>query len=145
MKWNTNESSGNFEKFSFVQPFLGEGINMINSSSKFISQFLIVAMLAVPFQTAQAGLIGTEQIIAAQQTQGDRVRVADFLSRAEVQGQLQAMGITADAAKDRVSAMTDVEVQRLAGKIDSLPAGAASNAAVILVIVLLVWLFYTYK
>lgn len=118
---------------------------MINSSSKFISQFLIVAMLAVPFQAAQAGLIGTEQIIVAQQTQGDRARVADFLSRAEIQGQLQAMGITADAAKDRVSAMTDVEVQRLAGKIDSLPAGASSTAAIVLVLVILVWLFYTYK
>lgn len=118
---------------------------MTNSSFKFISQFLIVAMLAVPFQAAQAGMIGTEQIIAAQQVQGNRERVADFLSRAEVQGQLQAMGITADAARDRVSAMTDVEIQSLAGKIDSLPAGAASNAAIVLVLVILVWLFYTYK
>lgn len=118
---------------------------MINSNFKFISKFLIVAMLAVPFQAAQAGMIGTEQIVAAQQTQTNRERVADFLSRAEVQGQLQTMGITADAAKDRVSALTDVEVQRLAGKIDSLPAGAISTWGAVLLIAVLVWLFYTYK
>jgi len=118
---------------------------MTHSSFRSISKLLIVAMLAVPFQTVQAGLIGTEQIAAVQQVQGNRARVADFLSRAEVQGQLQSLGVSSVAAQERVAAMTDAEVAQIAGKIDSLPAGAISTWGAVALIALAVWLFYTYK
>jgi hypothetical protein len=46
-----------------------------------------------------------------------------------VQNQLSALGLSAAGASERVNALTDDEVQQLAGKIDSLPAGADGGRA----------------
>ena len=112
------------------------------SFMKFMSHVLVMCMVALPFQTAQATMVGTEQVVAAAQAQQDRDKVRSFMARADVQQQLQAMGVKAGDAQDRVAAMTDVEVRTIAGKIDSLPAGAMSGwgiAAIVIVIGLIVW------
>ncbi len=108
--------------------------------SKLISQLLIVAMIVMPF-SAQAGMIGTDQVVASAQDRVNRDKVLDFVSRGEVVKQLEALGLSASTAKDRVGAMTQEEVNQLAGKIDSLPAGASDSgwwiaAAVVLAIVI---------
>jgi Family of unknown function (DUF6627) len=80
--------------------------------------------------------------VASAQAQQDRDNVRSFLARADVQQQLQAMGVKAGNAQDRVAAMTDDEVKTIAGKIDSLPAGGTSGwaiAAIVIVIGLIVW------
>lgn len=118
---------------------------MTQTLFKLISKLLIVAMLAVPFQAAQAGLVGTDQVVTSQQTQGSKDRVIEFLSRGDMKSQLQAMGISPEVAKDRVNALTDEEIQRIANNIDSLPAGATSGWAWVLVIAIVVWIFYAYK
>jgi uncharacterized protein DUF6627 len=112
---------------------------------RLISQLLILSMMTLPFAT-QAAMIGTDQVIANAQVQADRDRVNSVISRADVQKQLQAFGLGVDAAKDRVNALTDEEVQRLAGKLDSLPAGADSGwawAAVIIIVAVVIW--YVWK
>ena len=103
-------------------------------------------MAMLPFQSLQAGMIGTDQIASAASAQADRATVLGYMNRSEVTGQLQAMGVDLKTAKDRVAAMTDQEVRTLAGNLDSLPAGAKSNGwAWAVVIVLAVWIFYTWK
>lgn len=107
---------------------------------RLISCMLIVSLTSLPF-TAQAALIGTDEAVA--QAQDSRARVQDFVARADVQQQLQQFGITPQNAKDRVDALTEAEVRQIAGKIDALPAGAASGgAAVIGITVLLVLIVY---
>jgi hypothetical protein len=97
-------------------------------------------MLAMPF-SSQAGMISTDQVAAA--AQGDaRIQVNAYLARADVQSQLQTMGISPATAKDRVAAMTDEEVSRLAGQIQSAPAGAHSAWAVAVAIAIIVWAIY---
>jgi hypothetical protein len=67
------------------------------------------------------------------------------MARADVQQQLQAMGIQPGEAQARVATMTDAEVNAIAGKIDSLPAGATSGwaiAGIVIVIALIVWWFW---
>lgn len=114
---------------------------MQGSFMKLISRLLIVCMLAVPF-SSQAAMIGTEQVVAAQQAAA-RDQVQSYLARGDVQSQLQSLGISPDTAKDRVAAMTDAEVQQLAGQIQSAPAGAASNAwAVAVGLAIIVWVVY---
>jgi len=97
-------------------------------------------MIWSPIQFAQAGMIGTDQV-ASVASQADRNTVLQFLGRADVSSQLQSLGVDAATAKDRVAAMTDQEVQSLAGKIHSMPAGADSTGVVILLIVVaaVVW------
>jgi len=51
---------------------------------------------------------------------------------------VQALGLDPASAKDRVAAMTDSEVQSLAGRINSMPAGADSSGVVLLIIVIAV-------
>ena len=109
---------------------------------RLISYIIIFSLAGLPF-TAQAGLIGTDEVVSQTQLQTDRAKVSDFVSRADVQQQLQQFGLTQQNAKDRVDALTEAEVQHIAGKIDALPAGATSGgAAVVGITVLLVLIVY---
>jgi hypothetical protein len=112
-----------------------------------ISRLLVVSMMLLPFQSIQAGMVGTDQVSAAASAQASRDAVLATLARAEVASQLQAMGIDANAAKSRVGAMTDDEVRTLQSQIDSLPAGALSGWAWagIVVVAILIWYLYTQK
>jgi hypothetical protein len=104
---------------------------------------LIVLMVWTPFQAVQAGMIGTDQV-ATTSSQADRSAVLSFVSRADVASQLQAMGLDASSAKDRVAAMSDQEVSYLAGRINSLPAGA-DTAGVILLILIIAAIWWVWK
>ena len=105
-----------------------------------LCRLLMVLMIWSPVQFAQAGMIGTDQV-ASTSSQADRNTVLQFLGRAEVANQLQAMGVEAASVKDRVAAMSDLEVQQIAGKIQSMPAGADSTGVIILLLVVaaVVW------
>jgi len=110
-------------------------------SKRFVCQFLALCLIGLPF-TARAGMIGTDEVIAQAQVQSERDKVRTFLSRADVQQQLQQQGVDPQLAKDRVSAMTDQEVSMISGKIDQLPAGADGALTVIAIAALLVILIY---
>lgn len=112
---------------------------MSQSFVRFLSRLLIVCMIGLPFQ-AQAGLIGTDEVISAAQAAAARDTVASFLNRGEVSSQLQALGLGAKEAQDRVAALTDAEVAKLAGQIDRLPAGADGSSLVLLILLgVLIW------
>jgi hypothetical protein len=100
-----------------------------------LCRLLIVLMAWSPVQFAQAGMIGIDQVASAA-SQADRTAVLQFLGRADVTSQLQALGVDSATAKDRVAAMTDLEVRSLAGKIQSMPAGADSTGTIILLVVI---------
>lgn len=113
---------------------------MKSSWFRLVSRLLIMSMLGFSFQSAFAGLVSTDQVAGA--SQSDRDKVASFLSRSEVASQMQAMGIQPQAAKDRVAAMTDEEVAKVAGKIDTLPAGAFSGWAIAAIIIVILAIIY---
>jgi hypothetical protein len=102
--------------------------------ARMLCRLLVVLMVWSPMQLAQAGMIGTDQVASAA-SQADRNTVLQFLGRAEVTQQLRSLGVDPATVKDRVAAMTDQEVQQIAGKIDSMPAGA-SDAGVLLFVLL---------
>ena len=116
---------------------------MSSTMKKMTCRALIVSMLALSFQTANAGMIGADQAAAAGAAQTDRSTLLSFLSRAETAAQLQAQGIDPAMARERVAAMTDQEVQALAQDIHTAPAGAMSSGGWIAVILIagLVWYF----
>lgn len=110
---------------------------------RLISQMLIVSMMMLPF-SAQAGVIGTDQAIASAQDVTNRDKVNDFMSRGDVIKKFEALGLNAATAQERVNAMTQQEINQIAGKIDSLPAGATASAWWLLVVVIAVWLWWSY-
>ena len=116
---------------------------MKNIFVRYICRILIVCMGAFPFST-YAGMVGTNEVVAAVQAQGARDKLRDFVGRNEVSNQLQNLGISPTAAQARVGAMTDAEVASVVGQIDSLPAGGTSGWAIfaVLVIIGLVWYYW---
>ena len=79
-------------------------------------------------QVAQAAMVSTEAVAAAAQDEASlarRAHVMATLNRADVAEALSAKGIDMDAARARVSALSDAEVAQLAEQIDQAPAGAS--------------------
>jgi len=100
-----------------------------------LCRLLMVLTALSPLQFAQAGMIGTDQVASAA-SQADRSTVLQFLGRPEVASQLQSLGVDGARAQDRVAAMTDQEVQQLAGKIQNMPVGADDTGTIILVLII---------
>ena len=107
---------------------------------------LVAASLsyAGALHSAQAALIGTEQVAAAQgvvsadaDAAAQRAHVLSFLDRPELVAGLTDKGVSADQARERIAALTDAEVLQLAGSLDTAPAGADVVGTIVFIFVLL--------
>ena len=97
---------------------------------------IIAAFFLLAAAPARAGMISSDAAIP--QPPGDRERVEAVLARPDVQKELEKRGIAPADAAARVQAMSDSEVARLAGRLDSLPAGAAiTNEELLLIIIII--------
>ena len=99
---------------------------------RLIAQLLIVCMVWTPF-SLRAAMVGTDQAIAGVQDQDNRDKVVRFVQRDDVAKQLESMGLSSASAQERVNAMTQQEINQLAGNIDSLPAGAVDTVGWVLI------------
>lgn len=99
---------------------------------------VFAALLGIGTPSAQAGMVGTEEVLDRQAAASDRAKLKAFLERASVVEKMKALGVDGIAAHDRVAALGDEEVQALAQRIDSLPAGAALATTDIIIILLAV-------
>ncbi len=117
-------------------------MNFLRLNARTIAFPMVVLMLAlcVPMGVAQAALVGTDQVITRTEIDNDRARVAAFLAREDVRRQIESMGVDPDEAAARVDGLSDAEVQQIAARIDTLPAGqdALGTILVILLVVFLV-------
>jgi hypothetical protein len=106
----------------------------------------MVAMLLImssPPPLALAGLVGTEDVLAGADADAHRSRLVEFLGRDDVRAHMERLGIAPGEALARVTALSDEEVTRIAGHLDTMPAGqspvgAIVGAAVVVFLVLLV-------
>ena len=104
--------------------------------SKLRNSLLFAAALALPTQSALADLVSTDQLVSDATIQVDRDKIRAFMSRADAERSLKALGVDPESAKQRVDALTDAEVVSLAGKIDTLPAGGNLSTNDIIIILL---------
>lgn len=105
---------------------------------RLVCRLLIVSMAALPLQ-AGAGLVGTD---AAVSEGSARERVALLVARDDVAAQLASLGVSREEARSRVAALSDAELDRIAGQLDRLPAAAGGTGVGILLIALfLLWRF----
>lgn len=108
---------------------------MMTALRRVVSSVLIVCTLGAGMPLpVSAGIIATDQVA----TSAERDRVKSFLDRAEVQAQMQALGVNPQAAAARVNALSDDEIAGLADRVDQLPAGG--DVLTVLVVVFLVLL-----
>jgi hypothetical protein len=101
---------------------------MKNVFKRFVASILVFCMATLGLQGgAQAGIIGTSDVLAAQSAvahaDSNRDTLNRFLARDDVRQGLVAQGIDPEAARARVSALTDLEAASLAGRVDQAAAG----------------------
>lgn len=97
---------------------------MIRSLKKTFVHTMMTALVFVGFtQTVQAAIISTEQIVSATAAQENRAKINAAFDRADVQAEMQKMGITPEEAKARVASLTDAETASIAHRVDAIPAG----------------------
>lgn len=98
---------------------------------------LLLAQLSLP---AHAAVVGTQQFIETQDRAGLIATIDATLARDDVRQELVAMGVDPDAALARVAALSDAELEQVAGQLENLPAGGNALAligAVFLVLLIL--------
>lgn len=97
-----------------------------------ITLVVVQVLLQVAVSSAQARMVGTEAcLIATQEATDNRMRIQSLLNREDVQEALASQGVSITEARARIAALTDKEVQEIAGQLDQLPAGGDAVGAVI--------------
>lgn len=94
---------------------------MNNNLRRSIGAALIVLLAVAP--VAQAGVISTGTALQMQARHHQLERVDAFFAQDDVRQMLIRYGVDPHDASQRVSALTDAELARLAGRIDEFPAG----------------------
>ncbi len=103
----------------------------------YVGALFLGCTLALP--TAQAGMIGTQAIVAQEQLEAQRSELRDFLARDAVRAQLVAWGVDPIAAQQRVDSLSAQETELMLQRMRELPAGGdVLGAAVFVFLVLLV-------
>jgi hypothetical protein len=87
--------------------------------------------LGLQSTTATAGVIGTQDYLSAEERAGHLADIHAAVSRADVQAQLQSLGVDPANAITRAAALSDAELAQVAQEMKSLPAGGDSFLAVI--------------
>jgi Family of unknown function (DUF6627) len=99
---------------------------------------LSIALVASSIQTAAyASVISTQQYLSASDRAATIARIDAVLAREEVRGELERYGVDPVAASERVAALSDQELESLATKFDSLPAGGSLIGVVGIVFIVL--------
>jgi hypothetical protein len=89
---------------------------------------IFATSLPVP---VQARMMSTDEVLAQTRASADRERVTSFLQREDVRQQMAALGVSADEAAQRVAALSDQEIARIAGQIPDQPAGGDALGVII--------------
>lgn len=102
------------------------------------SLLLAAALVGAQMAPAQAAMVGTAQVLAAEQGRLDRDRLVSLLEREDLQRQLSALGVDIRHAKDRVAGLTDAEVAQLNQRMDKLPAGGDALGIILLILIIFI-------
>ena len=109
-----------------------------HSFKKLGSVLLAASLLGAQVAPVQAGMVGTAQVLAAEQGRLDRDRLASLLERQDLQRQLSALGVDAQHARDRVASLTDAEVAQINQRIAELPAGGDVLGVILLILIIFI-------
>jgi hypothetical protein len=88
-------------------------------------------------------MVGTDTVIAGQQTEDQRAQLADFMAREDVKQIMTQYGVDPVEAQKRVESLSSTELENIAKSMDQSPAGSGGlgvivGAAVLIFLVLLI-------
>jgi len=118
-------------------------MEIIRKVSKPTAIFLTfyMLMLACPYQSAWAAMIGTESIINVDRSQSPRDYLNNLLAREDIQTALISQGIDPQEAKARIDSFSDAEVNDIVNKLDQLPAGGGALETILIIAFLVFAIF----
>lgn len=90
---------------------------------------MVTTMWSVP---AMAGMVGTGDMIASQQTQVDRQELLSMLERQDVQDKLASMGVSKSDVQKRVQSLTPQELSSFNQQLAQAPAGEGVVGIIVL-------------
>lgn len=99
---------------------------------------LTLAAMLVTSLPATAGIVGTEQMVAQETRSHTLDRIDTVLAGEAVGSQLEAWGVAPEMVRERMAAMSDVELQQLATSMETDPAGGVLVVIGIVFVVLLI-------
>lgn len=85
---------------------------------------------------AFSGMLSTEQLVQKVNRDEQRSAVTAFLSRGDVQAQLEARGVDFTSAQQRVGNLSALELASLSAQIDELPAGQGTLETILFLMVI---------
>ena len=120
-------------------------MELIRKLSKPTAIFLTfyMLMLACPYQSAWAAMIGTESTINVDRSQSPRDYLNNLLAREDIQATLVSQGIDPQEAQTRIDSLSDAEVNDIVNKLDQLPAGGFLGTLLIVVALVFIILLFT--
>lgn len=104
-----------------------------------ITSILTLSLIATSLPL-RASMVNTHQLLAQDARAAHLAQVQAFVGRDEVRNQMEAMGVDAALAVERVAALTDSELQQLSSDIENLPAGGGALGVVLVVLLILILL-----
>jgi len=120
-------------------------MHLLRLRRKSIAILVIVALstFSIISAPAHAAMVNTAEILKQSKHNLAREHINMFLDRSEVHKKLVALGVNPEEAKARVNSLSDQEIEKIAARIDQLPAGGGAfgtivGAALVIFIVLLI-------
>lgn len=109
-----------------------------------VFMIILILLLAVPYQSIFAAMIGTETVIEMARAQKTRDCLNRIMTREDIQTVFASYGINPLEAKARLDTLSDAEIMGLFDQIEQLPAGGSDlGVAFIAVGVIFIVLFIT--
>lgn len=87
---------------------------------------------------ATAGIVGTEQMVQQEARTHTLNRIDGMLAKEAVAAQLKAWGVAPELVNERVAALSDTELQKLAADMENAPAGGVLVVIGVVFVVLIV-------
>jgi uncharacterized protein DUF6627 len=115
---------------------------MPSSFKALLCRTIMVVLVLVSYD-ASASMIGTEQ--AATSGYSPSHLLSPERARVALTTRLQSMGVDADAARERVDALSDNEARELADKLERAPAGASAGYILFALVLVLFGVWYWYR
>ncbi|WP_338670226.1 PA2779 family protein [Pseudodesulfovibrio methanolicus] len=116
---------------------------MYNKFSRIVCLTVVISLLVLNVATARAGLVSTEAAMAAGRNADNRAMVLAQLERDDVRRVLESKGLSVAEVEQRVNALSDAEINRIADRMNDMPAGGSVigvlvGAALLVFIILLI-------
>ena len=115
----------------------------MNGIRQHLRKFSLAMAVLLAFTTtfsvsANAGMVGTGEMIGQQQVQLDRQELISMLDRQDVQAKLADLGVSQDQVKERIQNLTPAELADFERQLAEAPAG--QDVVGIIVLFLLVFI-----